>query len=225
MRLRDLITELGLGAVFDADPSPGVQLDLQGWGSHHPIFAKAIHEIQPAEIIEVGSWKGASAIQLTSIARGYQPGVTTICVDTFLGSNATVWTDRELRQLLPRDENGYPALYRQFLHNVVTAGLSDHVFPLPMTSVCAAAVMRAYDVRADLIYLDAGHEHREVLADIGAFWHLLRPGGLLLGDDYSPDWPGVMRAVDEFSSERKLRLCFRPLYRDDGKWLLRKPGG
>ena len=37
----------------------------------------------------------------------------------------------------------------------------------------------------DVVHLDAAHEYENVLADIRKYWKLLRPGGILLGDDYS----------------------------------------
>ena len=44
-------------------------LDLQGWGSNHPIFAQIIAKIRPALIIEVGTWKGASAVHMARVAK------------------------------------------------------------------------------------------------------------------------------------------------------------
>jgi hypothetical protein len=38
--------------------------DVQGWGSTHPIFHILIDAIRPATIVELGSWKGASAIHM-----------------------------------------------------------------------------------------------------------------------------------------------------------------
>jgi len=49
----------------------------------------------------------------------------------------------------------------------------------------------------DLVYVDGAHEYAEVLADISAWWKLLRIGGILLGDDFA--WPGVKKAAEEFA--------------------------
>jgi hypothetical protein len=51
---------------------------------------------------------------------------------------------------------------------------------------------------ADLPVLAA---YREVLGDIRAFWPLVRPGGVLFGDDYEILWPGVIRAVHEWGEQ------------------------
>jgi hypothetical protein len=50
---------------------------------------------------------------------------------------------------------------------------------------------------ADLPVLAA---YREVLGDIRAFWPLVRPGGILFGDDYEILWPGVIRAEPRAST-------------------------
>jgi hypothetical protein len=48
-----------------------------------------------------------------------------------------------------------------------------------------------------MIYIDASHEHQEVAADIRGWWRQLRSGGVMVGDDYTTVWPGVIRAVEE----------------------------
>lgn len=49
----------------------------------------------------------------------------------------------------------------------------------------------------DLVLVDAGHEYANARADSQAALRLLRPGGVILWDDYEPCWPGVVKAVDE----------------------------
>jgi len=47
-----------------------------------------------------------------------------------------------------------------------------------------------------VVFLDAGHDEASVAADILAWMPAVRPGGLLAGDDYNNNWPGVNAAVD-----------------------------
>jgi len=51
---------------FDAGAYPQ---DMQGWGANHHFFRKVIETTRPAVIFEVGTWKGASAINMANIAR------------------------------------------------------------------------------------------------------------------------------------------------------------
>jgi hypothetical protein len=64
------------------------------------------------------------------------------------------------------------------------------------------------DESLDFIYIDgyahSGQEGGETI------WHWARKvkvGGLIAGDDYHPDWPLVMEAVDRFAAETGFELC------------------
>jgi len=70
----------------------------------------------------------------------------------------------------------------------------------------AADVLQRYDATFDFVYIDASHEYESVLADIKAYAKLVKPGGFLIGDDYFQNWPGVIKAVDEFAEEQGYRV-------------------
>merc|ERR1711924_11109 len=57
-----------------------------------------------------------------------------------------------------------------------------------------------------LVFVDGNHSYAAVQADIHAWWPLLRPGGLLIGHDYHPLCPGVVKAVNEFALELGVEL-------------------
>jgi len=211
--LRDFVRALELDAApakFDAD---AIGSDMQGWGSQSPLFAEVIDKLKPREIVEVGTWKGASAIHMARLAQAHQPDAVVLCIDTWLGSMEH-WDFDDVRRDLDR-EHGFPRVYHHFLANVVKSGLTNHVFGLPLSSLTAAQLLLKRGVQADLIYIDAGHAEREVFMDIDAFWPVLRPGGIMIGDDFS--WPEVQRAVHRFARLQKLEVAtFRQ------KWQLQK---
>jgi Methyltransferase domain len=213
---RRMLAELGLASPFPRSLPVSAILDLQGWASDHPYFSSLVEETRPALIIEVGTWKGASAINMAKAAREIRADVTVLCVDTWLGSNEVLWSDPALRPLLAL-RNGIPQVYQQFLANIVLSDLTDTVFPMPMTSTCAAALLSRFSIAADLIYVDAGHSEREVYGDLIHFWPLVRTGGVLFGDDYWTTWDGVIKAVNRFAHEPAL-----PLETSAGKWVFRK---
>lgn len=203
MTRHDLIAALWHGQDPFADPPQNLRpLDLQGWRSVHPYLEEAVIAFRPTVVVEIGTWKGASALYLarTMAARGVAG--TVVAVDTWLGA-VDHWADPVLFAELAT-EHGFPSLYRTFLANVVREGLADRIVPLPLDSVNAAALMRLRGVTADVIHLDAGHEEASVAADLRAWWPILRPGGLLIADDYDSlggRFPGVSRAVDRFCAE------------------------
>ena len=56
----------------------------------------------------------------------------------------------------------------------------------------------------DVIFVDGSHAYSYVVSDSVRALAMLRPGGVLLWHDYSPDCPGVFRALNELS--RRLPL-------------------
>lgn len=57
------------------------------------------------------------------------------------------------------------------------------------------------------LYIDGGHEYKEVVRDIREWYPWLQVGGVLCFDDYdNPDCPGVRVAVDEFSKQNKIEI-------------------
>lgn len=68
----------------------------------------------------------------------------------------------------------------------------------------------------DLIYIDAGHDYKNISQDIAFFHGRVDHGGHLAGHDYIPHFPGVMQAVDEFAA----KVGVKPRTFIDGSWLI-----
>ena len=82
-----------------------------------------------------------------------------------------------------------PTLYHQWLLNVISANLTEHVLPLVAPSLMGARVLDYLRLSVDVLYLDSAHELRETFMELTAYWPLIRPGGVLLGDDFN--WRAV----------------------------------
>ena len=70
------------------------------------------------------------------------------------------------------------------------------------------------DVELDWIYVDGDHSYEGCLSDLENSLKAVKPGGLILGDDYgwpNSKWnkPGVTKAVNEFINKHKLTNIFR----------------
>lgn len=183
------------------DPYAGFQghdleHDLSGWFGHEGVTDAVIDALKPRLLIEVGTWKGTSAVHFARRMKRHQDDCAVICVDTWLGSREHWQQDEDFADLMC--VNGFPSLYRQFLHNIIVEDLADTIVPLPLASTEAAALFGRLDVKADAVYLDAGHELHSVTADLEGFWPIIKPGGTLMGDDFRPTWPGVVAAVEGF---------------------------
>lgn len=166
--------------------------DVQGWGSDSPIFHDLIEAVRPRLIVEVGTWKGASALHMAAICDELDLPTQIVCVDTWLGAYEFLGAGGE-RDLMLR--HGYPQVYYQFLANVVRSGQQRRIIPFPQTSLIASRYLWQHQVRADLIYIDGSHDVDDVAADIRAYHTLLRSGGVLFGDDYE-SFEDVRHAVN-----------------------------
>jgi hypothetical protein len=135
-----------------------------------------------------------------------------IAVDTWLGSSEHWLRDEYFSQLGLL--NGFPALYYKFVSNVIRAGVSDRVLPIPLASVGAAEILKSLRITADIIHIDAAHDYDSVTADLRAWWSVLAPGGLLIGDDYVPagGWGSVRDAFNDFFGALSI-----PIENADGK--------
>ena len=191
--------------------------DPQGWGHRHWVFDFVLRNASPKVIIEVGTWKGGSAIKMATLCKELGLNAAIICVDTWLGSPEHIrkpdrnrWTDSLNRRW------GYPQLYHKFIANVLKWNCQDIIVPYPATSENAAVVFGQARLTADVVYIDAAHEYEPALRDYVAYWDLLKDGGYLIGDDYI-GWPGVTKAADEFAERNN-----SPLVGGRGKFVIRK---
>lgn len=185
--------------IYEGINQRGLTEDLFGWNSQHPIFAELIDERSPQTIIEVGTWKGASAVHMANLTKHLSTKI--YCVDNWIGGDGHVFDDLGVNQPVMRDQHGWPQIYYQFLHNVKASGHHNRIVPVPFMTLHAALLFQAHGVKADLIYIDAGHFYHDVILDMHAYFQLLAPGGVIFGDDYQ--YTGVSQAVNQAMEQLK----------------------
>lgn len=191
----------------------GFTVDTQGWMDDP--FKNVIQRIlstrtltDPLLIVEVGTWKGLSAITFANTLKSN--GFTNfriLCIDTWLGA-PEFWTwgiDDPTRGGSLNLAHGYPTVFSTFTKNVKALGHDDVIVPFPISSGQAADVLKFYKLSADIIYIDAAHEYEAVKRDIRDYYPLIKPGGWIVGDDYNND---VKRVVDEVISQPTIEYPF-----------------
>jgi len=219
----ELCRRIHRGDIYASFPVADYALDLQGWNSDSPVFRRLMEEVRPRVVVELGTWKGGSALHLCDLAdRLGLSDVTVVCVDTWLGG-AWHWREDRVPEAFASlaCRHGYPTLYAQFLANVIRQGHSNKIVPVPNTTDAAAEIVREAGLGAiDLLYIDASHTEAAVHADLATWWPLVRDGGVVFGDDFIDAYPGVERAVRRFCDARALAV---EVARE--KWIVRKPVG
>lgn len=191
---------------YEGFPLEQFSLDLQGWNQQGKVFSKLIETVRPSKIIEVGTWKGASAIRMANLCKLLALNTRIICVDTWLGSAEFWFVDDNDKERGLKRQYGYPQVYQQFLANVLLTNNDQMIIPLPATSTIGARLLLARGIRGDLIYIDGSHDFKDVLSDLDSYLPVLKEGGVMFGDDFVDHWPEVQKAVRQFAETRNLPL-------------------
>lgn len=175
---------------------PSGNKKVPGWNSDSNIFGKLVDETKPSVIFEVGTWLGASAINMARHAKRISLDTKIYCVDTWLGAEEFWTTGKDDPERNLKTKNGYPQVYFDFLSNVVEHGMQDVIVPIPNTSHIGSIILSHRGLKADLIYIDGSHDYEDVKNDIRDYMPLLKPGGIMFGDDMII-WKDVGRAVED----------------------------
>lgn len=69
----------------------------------------------------------------------------------------------------------------------------------------------------DFVYIDGNHSYSAVTQDLNTWWEIVRPGGLISGDDYTV-FPTTKFAVDRFVDKNNITLLTK-----GNKWWFIKP--
>lgn len=142
--------------------------------------------------IEVGSWHGKSS---RAIADNLPDGSVLYCVDHWRGSSV----ERDNNHLSANWEDGDHA-YLEFCDNLFDHIQSGKVIPVRLSSKNAAKLFLKHGIKADTIFIDAGHTYEEVKEDAINWMSVVEEGGTICGHDcfhVNNVWPDVGRAVHE----------------------------
>lgn len=75
------------------------------------------------------------------------------------------------------------------------------------------------DAYFDFVYVDGyAHTGEEEGQTFRRWWPKLKPGGVMAGDDYSPQWPLVIQAVDQFVADYQLEIAILNFQKSDDPW-------
>jgi predicted O-methyltransferase YrrM len=164
--------------------------DIPGWfrpldrDLFREILAWQVANQPPADLVELGCYLGKSAVVM---GESLQPTETFTVCDLFGSETDDVENATENSvSYKTLDREQFERNYLQFhpalpvVLQMSTAEILDHVAPNS----------------ARFIHVDASHLYEHVVADISAARTMLRPGGIVVFDDYrSAHAPGVAAAV------------------------------
>lgn len=135
-------------------------------------WRRLCNKYKPASILEIGSFEGRSTKFWFE-----QPSIVTVtCIDTWQGSEEHV--DLDISEIEKRFDKNHS--WRSNL--IKKKGKSADVL---------ADMQEEYANSFELIYVDGSHDPRDVLTDAVLAFRLLKPGGIMIFDDYL--WINRMR--------------------------------
>jgi predicted O-methyltransferase YrrM len=152
------------------------------------LYHLAIAADGPGRIVEIGSYLGRSTIVLARAVAdtGREPVVAVDPHTAALG----------IENLAPRDTRA------EFLTNITTAGVREHVTLMHQKSVDAAKEWPDEPIR--LQFVDGWHTREAVLEDVGSYARWFTPDAVVVFDDYMV-FDGIRQAVRELQAEGTLR--------------------
>jgi hypothetical protein len=132
--------------------------------------------------VEVGVWRGETA---AGVLEAY-PSLKLALVDPYNPQTITKHSTKRMRECCydPYQDARW-----------ILSPLKKRCHWMQMTSREAAPLVG--DETLDYVFIDALHTHKAVKEDIALWFPKIRPGGVLIGDDYSGYHREVIWAVDE----------------------------
>lgn len=165
---------------------------VPGYVSKNGCYFDLVHQLAAAcpsrdlNILEVGSWAGASAITFAMALRRFAGNHgRVVCVDAWRpclqgqyqnapGGGACVY--REMDEAL-----GSGRIFDLFLHNTTCSGFQSSI--VPVIGKAEAVLPLLGQEKFDLILIDGAHDYQRCRADILSAIPLLKEGGIICGDD------------------------------------------
>lgn len=149
------------------------------------------------DVVEIGSWQGRSTSFLARAVSDSANG-RFFAIDHFKGN-----VGKEASYVV--GEQDLSDLKYNFLSNMKSLNLDSSVNLLDMTTVEAAREFRREQIR--FLFVDGNHTYECVTQDIKLFFPLLSPSAIIVFDDFSNAFPGLLKAVGEMLQSVKTSRC------------------
>jgi predicted O-methyltransferase YrrM len=175
-------------------PGPSTTFGDVGSQSGYHTLGALVQGLQPATILEFGTYLGVSALAMMLNA----PAQTRLfTVD--LPQNARAESVPELNAL----DRRHIATSRQRLGEAfLESPLASRITQITADSMTFRA--ESVVARADLVYVDGGHSRPVITKDTENAFRVLSPDGTIVWDDYFHLYPDVVEFLDELSQQHEL---------------------
>lgn len=149
------------------------------------------------DVVEIGSWLGRSSVFLASAVKESKNGKF-FAVDHFHGNQGKESLYTQRGELID--------IKQQYVQNLEKVGLMSLVTLLDMPSSEAANVVKGNTIR--FLFIDGDHSLEGVENDVKLFIPMLKSGSIIVFDDFSDNFPGVIEVVKGLFSQVKVMKSF-----------------
>lgn len=155
--------------------------------------------------VELGVWKGDSSAKFLQRAKHLHlvdPWSVVAYEDSDEFGDYEGYLSRYSKLVGSRDPEDFQKYYDRIAESVAER---FKFFPITIHRCTTDQFFQLFAEQVDWVYVDALHSFDGCLNDLRNSLKIVRPGGLILGDDYG-NKEGVVRAVDAFIAETGLTL-------------------
>ena len=176
------------------------------WTARYPFIAEVLQDYDVKVSLEIGVARGGLSHYLLSTVKSVQVHHG---IDTFSRSNSIYAPSKrssasnEWARAVLKHLSDFNCRFR--LHRGLSTKMAAH-----------------FDLESvDSVYFDADHSFDGMTSDIISYARILKPGGIMIFDDYDElDFYGVRRAIQNFASINKLSIV---KVNDEGNVMVVKP--
>jgi autotransporter strand-loop-strand O-heptosyltransferase len=186
---KQITSETVINAIKKLLTPTNIPQEINGWFSYEDLYNKAVDTATGGEtFVEVGAWLGKSTNHMIKKIRESGKSITFTTVDTWEGT-----INEPDHQEFKRAMGG--ELFPEFVKNLVERGHTEKVTLIKDTSKNAANHFSNNSI--DYIMIDGDHSYDAVNSDLHTWFHKVKSGGIISGDDYRV-FDGVTKAADEY---------------------------
>jgi MMP 1-O-methyltransferase len=177
--------------IVDLERLSNISLSIPGMispRSGQMLYALCAFQDIVGDVVEIGSWQGRSSSFLARAVKESGNGKF-YAIDHFKGN-----LGKESAYMVGAAD--LSDLKQNFLGNMEAVGLSQHFHVMDMSNTQAAIQIADKTVR--LLFIDGDHTYEGVRKDLELFVPKLCDNAIVIFDDFSNNFPGLLGAVDEF---------------------------
>ena len=163
--------------------------NIQGWFTYAELFDMMIEKHDNAIFVEIGAWKGKSAVYMGESIKTSGKNIMYYVIDHFKGN-----PESPAHKIDPDIINN--TLYDTFIKNISPVSEYIRVIKADSKEACIYFSLK----QIDFLFIDGSHTYDAVKQDILLWTPKVK--GVIAGHDYF--FPGVNKAVKEYFPKHKV---------------------